>query len=345
MTYLELNLDQRRESINTQQRYQAWRETTARARSARGSMTWATVKGRDYLVRSSYDTFGRRRQSSLGPRSAETEKAKAEFERTREDALKRADQIEEVLRRQSAVNRALGLGRVPLIGARIIRMLDLNGLLGSAVRVLGTNAIYAYEAAAGVRFEPGLTATEDLDLLLDARRRLTFAASEEMETHSLLRLLRRVDTSFERSAADFRAVNRDGYLVDLVKPLRNPPWLSGRDQIGADPTDLRAVEIDGLTWHESSPLFEAVAIDERGEPLRMAASDPRVWAAHKLWLSKRNDREPIKKRRDGEQAAAVAALVRDHLPHLRFNHEDLRMLPKELFEQAASLFSMAPGDA
>jgi hypothetical protein len=38
------------------------------------------------------------------------------------------------------------------------------------------------------------------------------------------------------------------------------------------------------------------------------APDPRVWAAHKLWLSKRNDREPIKRRRDEAQARAVGSL-------------------------------------
>jgi hypothetical protein len=51
--------------------------------------------------------------------------------------------------RQAAVNRALGLGRVPLMNARIIRALDKSGLLGAGIRVVGTNAIYAYEAIAG----------------------------------------------------------------------------------------------------------------------------------------------------------------------------------------------------
>jgi Nucleotidyltransferase len=63
-----------------------------------------------------------------------------------------------------------------------------------------------------------------------------------------------------------------------------------------------------------------------------------VWAAHKLWLSKRNDREPIKRRRDEAQARAVGSLVSEYLPHLPFEQEQLRMLPKKLFDEAAPLF-------
>ena len=118
-------------------------------------------------------------------------------------------------------------------------------MLGSGIRVLGTNAIYAYEAAAGVRIEPGLTATDDIDLLLDARRNLTFVADQEITYPSLLHLLQKVDGSFDRSTQKFRAANKDGYLVDLIKPLRNPPWQKGKDQVGADAEDLLAAEIEG----------------------------------------------------------------------------------------------------
>ncbi|MDQ0332970.1 hypothetical protein QFZ88_005352 [Mesorhizobium sp. YL-MeA3-2017] len=64
------------------------------------------------------------------------------------------------MERQTAVNRALRLGRVPLITARIIRAIDQAGIRGEGIRIAGTNAIYAYEAAAaGVFVDPGITAT------------------------------------------------------------------------------------------------------------------------------------------------------------------------------------------
>jgi len=242
------------------------------------------------------------------------------------------------MQRQAAVNRALRLGRVPLIGARIMRALDAFGLLGSGIRILGTNAIYAYEAAAGVLLDPGLATTEDLDLLLDARGGLTFVADDEVSESSLMKILKRVDSSFERSKAIFRAVNRDGYFVDLIKPMQNPPWKEAPDKVGSDPEDLSAIEIEGLVWLANSPPFEGVAIDEKGEPVRIVAPDPRVWTVHKLWLSGRPDRQPIKRHRDAAQAEAVGALVATFLTHLPFEAEQLRMLPKDLVTEASSLF-------
>lgn len=338
MEFQELNNDQRREAINTRQRYSAYREAQAKADAYRGSMVWNTIKGHQYLVRSSYDKSGIRRQSSIGPRSPELEKTKLEYERGRRETEARLKEIRTVLNRQAAINRAIGLARVPLVGAKIIRALDNTGMLGSGIRVLGTNAIYAYEAAAGVQIDPGLTTTEDIDLLFDSRGGLTFVATEDISERSLMHVLLKVDHSFQKSSQTFRAVNRDGYLVDLIKPIRTPPWADDHEKIGADSTDLTAAEIEGLAWHESAPSFEAVAIDEKGGPLRIVATDPRVWAAHKLWLSKRQDRDPIKRRRDEAQAHTIAQLVTKYLPHLPFVAEQMRMLPKEIFDEAEPLF-------
>ena len=302
-------------------------------------MVWTATNGHEYLVRSHYNAAGVRRQTSLGPRSPQTEAIKHDYDHGRAEAQDRVKNLKTVLDRQAAINRAVGLGRVPLIGARIIRALDQAGLLGSGIRVLGTNAIYAYEAAAGVRTDPGLTSTEDIDLLFDARAELTFAASEAVSHPSLLRLLQKVDHSFRRSNQAFRAVNNEGYLVDLIKPLRNPPWQDERQRTGTDAEDLLAVEIEGLVWHESASAFEVAAIDDRGEPCRIVATDPRVWTAHKLWLSKRDDREPIKRRRDEAQAHAIGRLVAEYLPHLPYAAEQLQMLPKAVFDDAAPLFT------
>jgi hypothetical protein len=186
MQFQELNNDQRREAVNTQQRYAAYREAKTRADSHRGSMVWSKIKGHEYLVRSHYDKSGLRRQVSLGARSKKTEETKLEYEHGRTEAERRLKDIKAVMARQTAINRAIGLGRVPLIGAKIIRALDATGMLGSGIRVLGTNAIYAYEAVAGVWLDPGLTTTEDIDLLFDARGGLMFVAIDDVSEPSLL---------------------------------------------------------------------------------------------------------------------------------------------------------------
>ncbi len=335
-----LNNDQRRETVNTRQRYEAFRAAKAQLRHYRGSMVWSRTKGIEYLLRSAYDEpGGPRRQVSLGPRSPDTERIKQEFDLAREAARRRFDAARAVLDRQSGVNRVLGLGRVPLTGARIIRALDDAGLLGKALRVVGTHAIYAYEAASGIFVDPEITTTEDIDLLYDARRELRFVVDEGLGDAGLLGILKRVDRSFERAREGFRAVNDDGYLVDLIRPEAKPPWKEVRDSLNQAPGDLAAVAIGGLAWLENAPPFEAVGIDERGMPLRIVAVDPRVFAAHKLWVSRQPGRDPVKRVRDGAQAEAVAELVLTHLTYLPYEAEPLRMLPRAVFDAARPLFT------
>lgn len=335
----ELNNDQRREVVNTRQRYEAWRNASSREYGYRGSMVWAEVNGSDYLVRSSYDEHNVRRQKSLGRRNAETEALKLKFDEERQRASASRKNLDEALHRQAAVNRALGLGRVPISAARILRLLDKRGLLGAGIRVAGTNALYAYEAACGVTVDPEITATGDIDLLFDARPRLFLLADPELETPNLVELLKLSDRSFSRTRMSFRAQNDDGYFVDLIKPQRNPPWLVEKMSIG-DQSDLQAAEIEGLAWLENAPTLEQIAIDDRGYPLRLVVPDPRVFAIHKLWVSSRENRDPIKKRRDREQAHVVAAMVRQYMLHLPFEVNELRMIPRAVAESAIAELSV-----
>lgn len=330
--FVELNGDQRRETVNTRQRYQAWRAARDRENGYRGSMVWDTTKGRDYLLRAFYDESGVRRQKSLGVRSAETERLKTTFDTERQAARESRASLDTVMKRQGAVNRALGLGRVPLLAARILRLLDERDMLGHGLKVVGTHALYAYEAAAGVMFDPGLTATGDLDLLLDARSRLSLVGAPAFSEEGLIGLLRKADRSFRRSRQAFRAENDEGYMVDLIAPMRHPPW-SG-PVIRQAPGDLAAAEIEGLAWLENAPPFEQLAIDERGSPLRIVTIDPRVFAIHKRWVAGRPERDPVKRRRDSEQSSVVLKLTLQHLPHLALDPSELRMIPAAIVRDA-----------
>ena len=322
--FVELSNDQRREMINTRQRFQALRQAESRARGYRGSMVWEKTKGHDYLLRAAYENdTGRRRQKSLGRRTAATEALKKTFDAERLEAREDQKNLKALMVRQTAINRVLGLGRVPLTAAKILRNLEATGLLGSGLRVVGTNALYAYEAACGVFLDPGMTATEDIDLLFDARQRLRLVGEKPESGTVFLDLLHRADASFKRLNNTFRAQNRDGYLVDVIKPLRNTPW-KPEQALSGDESDLEAVAIEGLVWLENAPGFEQVVIDEKGNPLRMVAVDPRVFAIHKHWLSKRIDRDPLQRGRDLAQAKAVFALVRNHLQYLPLEADEFK---------------------
>ena len=340
MDIQELNNDQRREAVNSRQRYDAWRNARAKLDQFKGSMVWAPDNGEQYLIRSAYDPkTGLRRQKSLGPRSQETEKLKVQFDSGREAAKQRLAELEETLDRQASINRAIGLGHMPLIAARIVRALDAGGFLGKGIRIVGTNAIYAYEATAGVLVEAGLTSTEDIDLLFDARRQIGLATSMPVSERNLMSVLRRVDRSFERDQNTFRAVNRDGYLVDLIKPAPAPPWKNEADNVSGDAgEDLNATGIEGLDWLQNCPIFEAIVIDERGMPLRLFVPDPRAFAIHKLWLSERSDRPAVKRKRDRGQAEVVGQIVAGYLTHLPYERRDLTSIPQAIFDKAEHLF-------
>lgn len=336
----ELDNDQRREMINARQRYAVFREAAERLAKYRGSMVWSATKGTDYLLRSFYpDEGGSRRQRSMGPRSAETEAIKQEFDSGRAVARRRHKATWTAVERQAAIARAVDLGRVPLTAARIIRAIDSLGLLGRGLKVVGTNALFAYEAAAGVFVDPQVTATQDIDLLFDARRELGLVAGKAVGRGGLLGLLKGIDPSFARGRESFRAANDEGYLVDLIRPEANPPWRGIRDSLHLAEGDLSAVAIEGLEWLENAPPFESVAIDEKGMPLRIVAVDPRIFAAHKLWLSQKFDRDPLKRARDAAQARAVGAIVRMHLPHLPPTFREMSVLPRAIFDAARPLFT------
>ncbi|RWF12686.1 MAG: hypothetical protein EOS64_30255, partial [Mesorhizobium sp.] len=67
---------------------------------------------------------------------------------------------------------------------------------------------------------------------------------------------------------------------------------------------------------------------------------PRGFAAHKFWVSKRVDREPVRLRRDLAQAETVAELSTHYLEHLPYESGELRVLPREVFEDARGLFPL-----
>lgn len=331
-----LSNEQARQFIDAAQIYEAWRAADAeRRRRFLGGMRWAERKKQTYLLRK----IGSR-ETSLGRRSTETEAAFVHFHEGRERNRDLLSGLAGRLNEMAPVNRAMGLGRVPRLAARILRDCDERELLGRQLYVVGTQALFAYEANAGVRLESGLLATGDIDLLLDARQRLSLAGRDIRKT-GLLGLLQRLDHSFSmRRQGDFRAVNRDGYFVDLIRPQvhdvladHEPAALSDR----AD--DLQGVAIEGLGWLANAPRFSATAIAEDGFPMKIVTLDPRVFALHKAWLAERPDREPVKRGRDRAQAKAAALLAEHHLGLSFDDDAALSALPVALREMTGDLRS------
>jgi hypothetical protein len=324
----EINNNMRRMLIDTRQLWSAYRDIWKRRQSYQGGMAWKHVNQAQYLIRIYSDIASKaKKQTSLGPRTPETERIYSEFREGKHAASERLASLSRRLEEQARLNKAIGIDRVPTMASRILRLLDRAGLLGYNVIVAGTYSLFAYESAAGVQIERDHLTTDDLDLLLDARVRLKLTA-EGLDERGLLGLLHKVDRSFEKSSSTFRAVNRDGFSVDLIKAQPTPPWKNERDSLGST-GDLEASAIPNMRWIANAPKFEAIAVGEDGMPVPIICADPRAFALYKLWMGTQDPtRDPVKRPRDIAQAETVAAIVHRWLPHLPFETEHLACFPK-----------------
>lgn len=321
--------------VESDQLYRAWIDALHHARSYRYGMRWMSSKGRQYLLRLQ-DARGNGK--SLGPRNAETEAVHAAFTEGKVRAKARLQTLSERVKNQTRLNRALRLGRLPSIVGDI-----LLGLAAARMEhdfcVIGTHAIHAYEAMAGVHCRMELLASGDVDLLYDPRRHLSIV-TQKLDQGGLLGLLRKADPSFVPSSdAPFRAVNDKGFMVDLVIPARD---MRDATDVTFGQDDLVAVELPNLHWLVNAPKHDVVAIASDGRPVMMRVPDPRAFALHKAWLSTRQDREPVKKGRDRAQAVLVAEIVLAHLPTFEFDPAQLRYFSAEMLQQARR--TLAGGD-
>lgn len=296
-----------------------------RRHSFRGYIGWETRSGHEYL-------YSRKRSvmKSLGRRNAETEHIHRAFHEGRNANKARLISLSAEMERQAAVLRSLNAGRLPVMAARSLRALRTHDK-AATIRVIGTNALYAYESLAGVAFNSAATATGDVDILVDDRNRLRLLTDGD-EQIGLTRLVQKsVDASFQsRGTMDFRLTSDKGYMIEFIRPEQRP---NHRRMPGAEPLetdDIRPAPIIGLQWLVNAPVIEVVVIDARGFPAPMRCPDPRYWAIHKMWLSLREDRDPQKKIRDKQQADVMMSLIAEKLPQFPVDKAFRQGLPKEL---------------
>lgn len=325
----EMSLEQHRQLIDTEQVWNALEEARRRMRAHAGTLVWREVSGREYLVKVD-GPASRRRTRSLGPRSPETEHILEEFTAGKQRAREMFKGTSARLGDMARLNRAMRLARVPATGAKVVRGLHAQGALGRSLTVVGTYALYAYEAAAGVFVNNSLLATGDMDVLFDARRMLRLGYEEEPP--SLLAMLKEIDASYTRvESVPFRAVNAQGFYVDLIKRTPRDVVASSEPDALGGADDLQAAHIPNMRWIVNAPKFKAMAIGSDGLPVPMACPDPRAFALYKLWMGRQDrSRDPIKRRRDVQQARVAADIVHEYLPQLEFEPEHLTAFPRRV---------------
>lgn len=312
---LETSASISRQYIDAVSVFEALEEALEEAAHVRGGMYWhagpPASPDSKYLVR----TTPAGAETSLGARTVETEAIYARFTQRKRESVERVSGLQAALVQQQRLNRALRVGRVePLVVALLARLASTR--LSEHFRVVGTHALYAYEAAAGVRLDAETLATRDIDLLWDTRKRIIFSTQLARVSSSMLGVLKKVDATFRmRKSQKYTAVNKDGFEVDIIR----------REQAGDDPHPIKLSNEDDDFWVAQarranvlldSPGFSAVIVATNGSMARMNTVHPATLVAFKRWMSTQTEREAMKRRRDALQADAVQELLEKYLPQL-----------------------------
>lgn len=329
--FTDINEAAARQYIDAEQTWKALLVAERRAVNYRGSMFWKKTGEREYLCRQ-YNSL---QSKSLGVRSPETEHIIEEFKQGKAEAESNLKGLAETVGRHKRVNTALRVGRTPNTVISLLEEIRKAGLQEHFL-VIGTNALYAYETHAGVRLNGDITATTDVDLLWDSRKRITLLSDgdEHFSKHGLLGIIKKADSSFElQPGGEYRAVNSSGYMIDLIK--RRPKSLfddKEPQQLIKNENDFWATKIINMDWLLSAPRFRQAVVGVSGEMSEMITIDPRAFVLYKMHLSEKEDRDPVKKPRDIAQARAMFNLIQERLPHLAF--EKISSMPERLRDDA-----------
>lgn len=304
MDYLPLNEDQLRNLINAETTFSALEAARVRASTVRGSLFWRSEGAYEYLVRATPQS----KQTRLGARSPETEAIFDRFTQRKVDYTDELKSLDAALLTAKRYNLAVRVGRCPKILIDILNTLEKHGVAAHFLTV-GTHAVYAYETAAGVRVVDGALATQDVDMLFDTRKRLTFFSALREENLSFIDLLRKADKTFRVREDQLQtAVNAKGFEVDVIRRMAkdgDPHPLRMSEQ----ENDLWAVQVSSGEKMLDAARFSQVIVATDGSMARMTTMAPAAFVRVKEALAKNPTRDPLKRDKDVLQARIVQALI------------------------------------
>lgn len=273
-------------------------------------MYWKSGGKTEYLIRTSPANS----QKSLGPRNPETEAIYKRFMVRKSAAEQRQSTLQSTLVRHQRMNRALNVGRAPSLVVAILNVLA-KAELADCFTVVGTHALYAYEAAAGLRIlDSGALHTRDVDLLWDTRKHLQFLTRLKLQQSSMVGLLRKADASFViRPEQPYTATNSKGFEVHILRheveeddphPIR----------LSEDEEDFWVTQAKNARVLLNAPRFSSMIVAASGHMARMSTVAPMSFCHFKRWLALQADRDPLKRSRDQRQADLVENLIHTYLP-------------------------------
>ncbi len=286
--------------------YDTWAEAVRERDAIPSSMYWVQRNHIEYL---GLKKHSRDHGTTVGPRNAETE---ARYNQYQADQARLANRITASAAEMSPAIRQYRALRMPIIAQRpgqILRELDLSGLLGNALMLVGTNAFAAYQLECGHRFPTGIDETEDIDFAWCAKSKIALTVTTEKQIGSpLLRALRAFDPTFSiNRKKPFQAVNDAAYEVELLVAPSQLKTLS---------PDEAFSPVSGLIeqeWLLEGRAIRHVVITRDNKPCALFVPDPRWMALHKIWLSAQAKRNPLKREKDARQGNVLLDATRHFL--------------------------------
>lgn len=320
---IEISPEGLRIIANTAQFYDALMASMREKESMPKWMAWSTNGGKDYLYEM---RTAQRVKKCIGVRSTVTEATYQEFLGRNELLTQRIDATSRSLATCLAQYKVLHLPQAMPLPARILRLLDLSGDLGSNLMVVGTNAFPAYEIEARERFARGLDETEDFDLGWCRGSRISFnQVTSPAKGSPLFSAIKKVDKTFEiNRKKPYQALNSAGYEVELLTAPSVMPTLS-RDEV------FSTAAIPEQEWLLLGRPVRHILCAKDGSPAPLYVPDPRYMGLHKLWLSAKETRRADKKDKDAKQGELLlSAVARKMQTAYPMNMDFVLELPEEL---------------
>jgi hypothetical protein len=322
--FFEFSAESQRVRANLEQSYAAWVDARRETDALPVSIYWSGKEGADYLnVKKTSQDNGR----SLGRRSPELEAHYQQHVDTKAGLKERIRALDAQLAERAGLYRRLRLPSIPDRQAEILRKLDIEGLLGTDLMVVGTNAFIAYELAAGARFPTGNEETEDFDMAWcrGSKASLLGQAATTPDRKSLFAVLKSLDSSYQiNPRKPYQAVNQTGYEVELLAAPSTHPLPK------YEPFEPMVSLIEQEWLLQGIPLSVVVAT-VRGRACPLYVPDPRWMALHKLWLAKKPERNAVKKPKDQRQGEVLLDATRFFMGDSHpLNIDFVLSLPEEL---------------
>ena len=311
--FSEYSDDQRKTHINSQMQYESYLEKKIRFdKSFRFRMGWNKAQGKEYLFKECLDT---KKRVSLGRKDEKTLEIFSAFKKQKEELKSTLKKSKELLIKNEKINKFTKISRVPNILVDFFRKINELGL-DDKVLIIGTNALYCYEAYCGVFIEEEHLATFNIDVFNKRDKKISVALREKLPQKTIKSILLDVDKSFTKSKeASYRFVNDDDIVVEIITPIKK------KEQTNDSFSGVLNLEIEGTKWLESSKLHKQMLIGQNGKCAFVSTIAPLEYAIYKKWLGEHERKDLMKKQRDIKQSWIVTKLILEYIPILDIDEE------------------------